>query len=39
VSILRRATFGIALLSLINLSQSAHAAESEGWDWVVAPYL
>ena len=26
-------------LSLINFPQSAHAAESEGWDWLVAPYL
>ena len=39
INILRRATPGIAALSLINFSQSAHAAESERWDWMVAPYL
>jgi hypothetical protein len=38
-SILRGATLGIAALSLINFSQSSRAAESEGWDWMVAPYL
>jgi hypothetical protein len=37
--VLRPATFGIAFLSLINLPQSARAAEGEGWDWLVAPYL
>lgn len=36
---LRRAAFGIAFLSLINFSQSARAAEGDGWDWLVAPYL
>lgn len=37
--ILRRATLGIAVLSLINFSAAARAAEGEGWDWMVAPYL
>jgi hypothetical protein len=35
----RRATLGIAVLSLIDFSPAAHAAEGEGWDWMVAPYL
>jgi hypothetical protein len=37
--ILRRATLGIAVLSLIDFSPAARAAEGEGWDWMVAPYL
>jgi hypothetical protein len=37
--ILQRATLGIAVLSLINFSPAARAAEGEGWDWMVAPYL
>jgi hypothetical protein len=36
---LRRATLGIAVLSLICLCSAARAAENEGWDWMVAPYL
>jgi hypothetical protein len=36
---LRRATLGIAVLSLISLCPAARAAESEGLDWMVAPYL
>jgi hypothetical protein len=35
----RRATLGIAALSLISLSPAVRAAEGEGWDWMVAPYL
>ena len=37
--VLRRATLGIAVLSLIDMSPTACAAEGEGWDWIVAPYL
>jgi hypothetical protein len=37
--ILRRATLGIAVLSLLDFSPAACAAESEGWDWMAAPYL
>lgn len=37
--ILRRATLGIAILSLTSVAPAARAAESEGWDWMVAPYL
>lgn len=37
--ILRRATLGIAFLTLINFSPAARAADDEGWDWMVAPYL
>ena len=36
---LRCATLGIAVLSLINFSPAARAAEDDGWDWMVAPYL
>jgi hypothetical protein len=36
---LRRATLGIAVLSLISLCPAARAAENEGLDWTVAPYL
>jgi hypothetical protein len=36
---LRRATLGIAVLSLIDFSAAARAAEGEGWDWMVAPNL
>lgn len=36
---MRRAILGIAVLSLINLSPAARAADGEGWDWMVAPYL
>jgi hypothetical protein len=40
VSILvRRATLTVAVLSLINFSPAARAADGEGWDWMVAPYL
>jgi hypothetical protein len=35
----RRATSAVALLSLINFCSAANAAESEGWNWLVAPYL
>jgi hypothetical protein len=38
-TVLRRATLGIAVLSLIDFSPAARAAEGEGWDWMVAPYL
>ena len=37
--IVRRATLGIAVLSLSTLSPVARSAENEGWDWMVAPYL
>jgi hypothetical protein len=37
--VLRRATLGIAVLSLIDFSPAARAAGGEGWDWMVAPYL
>lgn len=37
--VLGRVTLGIAVLSLSNFSAAARAAEGEGWDWMVAPYL
>jgi hypothetical protein len=37
--IVRRAMLAISVLSLIDFSSAAHAAEGEGWDWMVAPYL
>jgi hypothetical protein len=37
--IVRRATLGIAVLSVSTLAPAARAAEREGWDWMVAPYL
>lgn len=37
--ILRSATLGAAALSLTSISPVARAAESEGWEWMVAPYL
>jgi hypothetical protein len=38
-NVLRHATLAIATGLLINFSSGAHAAESAGWDWMVAPYL
>jgi hypothetical protein len=37
--LLRRARPAVAVLLLINFSPAARAAEDEGWDWMVAPYL
>jgi len=37
--LVQRATLGAAALSIAALSSPAHAAQGEGWDWVVAPYV
>jgi hypothetical protein len=38
-SLLREAIFGATVLCTTALSPSAHAADGEGWDWMVAPYV
>jgi len=35
----RRAILGIAVLTLIYFSPAARAAEGEGWNGIVAPYM
>ncbi|MFC5578071.1 hypothetical protein ACFPOA_08630 [Lysobacter niabensis] len=34
-----KASLGAAALCIAALSPSAHAAQGEGWDWMVAPYV
>jgi hypothetical protein len=34
----RQATLGTAVLCIAALSPAVHAAEGEGWEWMVAPY-